>query len=427
MTTVCLFGAADDTGNLGVSALNRSFLDGMHERRPDTDIVVFDHGIGERRIPLGPAGDDRSYVHRGLRVSKRIHRRENLVTGAVLQRLGRTWGSVATSVRDAAAVADVSAGDSFSDLYGRARFELVALPKEITLRTGTPLVLLPQTYGPFTSGRLRQRAADIVRRATMAWARDEHSFNALLDLLGNDFDPDRHRSGVDMAFLLAPTAPPEPHAAASRKLLARRQGEFLAGVNVSGLLYNDTAARERYSLKLDYRQLAIRLVDELLDDGDVVVVLVPHVVVASGNVESDLDACLHLRAQIPSARRQRVLVAPEFREPGEAKWLIGQLDWFCGTRMHATIAGLSSGVPTAAVAYSPKTQGVFETCGAGAAVADPRRARLEPVLDVLRTSWHERDNGRAALGRALPMVQATGRDQFDAIAEALTSALVHAP
>ena len=27
---------------------------------------------------------------------------------------------------------------------------------------------------------------------------------------------------------------------------------------------------------------------------------------------------------------------------GEMKWIVRKLEWFCGTRMHSTIAGLSS-------------------------------------------------------------------------------------
>ena len=34
----------------------------------------------------------------------------------------------------------------------------------------------------------------------MAWARDPRSFAHLQELLGSAFDPDKHRSGVDMAF-----------------------------------------------------------------------------------------------------------------------------------------------------------------------------------------------------------------------------------
>ena len=86
-------------------------------------------------------------------------------------------------------------------------------------------------------------------------------------------------------------------------------------------------------------------------------------------------------------------LAPVLRSPGETKWLISQLDWFCGTRMHATIAALSSGVPVSAIAYSAKVQGVFETCGQGDAVAD---ARTLPGPDVVEVVWASFAGRRAA-------------------------------
>jgi len=93
------------------------------------------------------------------------------------------------------AVLDISGGDSFTDLYGEKRFWDVARPKLVALALGGPLILLPQTYGPFRDERLRQIASRIVDRAKMAWARDEHSFRSLRELAGNHFDPARQLCG----------------------------------------------------------------------------------------------------------------------------------------------------------------------------------------------------------------------------------------
>ncbi len=48
--------------------------------------------------------------------------------------------------------------------------------------------------------------------------------------------------------------------------------------------------------------------------------------------------------------------------------------------MHSTIAGLSSGVPTATVTYSDKALGVFELCGQEDHVIDPRIFDTEQVV-----------------------------------------------
>ena len=56
------------------------------------------------------------------------------------------------------------------------------------------------------------------------------------------------------------------------------------------------------------------------------------------------------------------MLSPDL-DASEVKWCISKLDWFVGSRMHATIAALSSGVPCAAIAYSRKFRGVFATLG----------------------------------------------------------------
>jgi polysaccharide pyruvyl transferase WcaK-like protein len=111
-------------------------------------------------------------------------------------------------------------------------------------------------------------------------------------------------------------------------------------------------------------------------------------------------------------------VAPVLRAPGETKWLISQLDWFCGTRMHATIAALSSGVPVSAVAYSGKVQGVFETCGQGDAVADARTLDAPDVVDVVWRSFTGRREAAARLALASAAVRSRAAGQMDAIVAA---------
>ena len=160
----------------------------------------------------------------------------------------------------------------------------------------------------------------------------------------------------------------------------------LVGINVSGLLFNaPDGGKAQYALRADYRRVIQGLIERLLDHTECRILLVPHVVTAPGHFESDITACLAVRDALRTRAPDRVFVQPAVRDPREAKWIISQLHWFCGTRMHATIAALSSGVPTAAIAYSGKTLGVFETCGQGAGVVDPRECDSAAAIDRL---WH---------------------------------------
>ena len=71
--------------------------------------------------------------------------------------------------------------------------------------------------------------------------------------------------------------------------------------------------------------------------------------------------------------------------------------------------------PAAAIASSPKTLGVFETCGQGAHVADPRQLDTGEVVERLWQSWAAREEARRSLRAALPAVLRRAEEQMDAI------------
>lgn len=420
---LCLFGAATDTSNLGVSALSVAALSAIARRAPDARVTVFDNGWGTRRAHL-PLGGGFDYDLRGARLSRRLHRRESLWNMRVSGFLGGLANPGIAAIERADAVLDVSGGDSFSDLYGEKRFRSVVLPKRIVLERGGRLILLPQTYGPYRAPSARREAVKIVRAAAMAWARDARSYEVLRDLLGPSFEPNRHRVGVDMAFLLEPRDPSGRLDLRVRDWIESARDEPILGLNVSGLLYNDAGASTCYGLRGDYRMLVQSLVKKLIHRFAARVLLVPHVM-DGATEESDVSASAHLVETLDAPDRERVAVVATKLGPAEAKWLIAQCDWFCGTRMHSTIAALSSGVPTAAIAYSGKTRGVFDTCGQGEQVADARVMTAGEVTDVLTRSCGDRLELRASIAERLPEVLDQARSQMDTVVSACRSARDH--
>ncbi|MFA9478211.1 polysaccharide pyruvyl transferase family protein [Phycisphaerales bacterium AB-hyl4] len=409
---LCLFGAATGTGNLGVSALCQSALTALFREQPEASVTVFDYGRSRRRARMQVDGESRQYQVLGAVYSRRYYLPENLRLMQVAGRLGLPFPVGVRAIRAADAVLDVSGGDSFTDLYGDERFAAITLPKQLALDLGRPLVLLPQTYGPFRDPARRQYAAELVRGAHVAWARDQRSFELMKELLGDDFDPDRHRCGVDMAFALEPSRPENVPERIVRWLTDRKQP--VVGVNVSGLLANPEKPGKRYGLRADYRETVFQLVDRLLRETDTRVVLVPHVVTPPGHYESDHSACQALadRFQKRADAADRLAVLTGIGEADQVKWVIGQLDWFCGTRMHSTIAALSSGVPAAALSYSDKTLGVFESCNLGSAVVDPRLHDTAETVDRLWQVWLQREQEQTRLRGSLPGVVTQARDQM---------------
>jgi polysaccharide pyruvyl transferase WcaK-like protein len=334
-------------------------------------------------------------------------------------RLNSRRNTIVNTVRRSDAVLDASGGDSFTDLYGAARFRSVIAPKKLALALGRPLILLPQTYGPFESAREERLAGEVIGNAALAYARDRGSYEYLRRLLGGRFDPGRHRPGVDLAFGLRPAKPVELEPEVQR-ILSDYPRRPLAALNVSGLLANQAEiAKSRFKLTTDYRALTSRIVCELLDKSDAQILLLSHVHAPEGHYESDLDASLALARELPARHRaaaaERLTILKNQYDAAELKWIIGQADWVCGTRMHATIAALSQGVPVCALAYSPKAAGVFEACGAGEAVADLRFEDTKSAAEKILWTWHNREILRTRMALKLPDVLARNERQLDEI------------
>ncbi|HEX5243247.1 MAG TPA: polysaccharide pyruvyl transferase family protein [Tepidisphaeraceae bacterium] len=377
-------------------------------------VTVFDEGWGSREEFLETETSRLPIRRIGARNSRRYHRPESLWNIRMSCRLGGLANPGAKAILDSDGVLDISGGDSFTDLYGQKRFDSVAASKLIAIQNHIPLYLLPQTYGPFKSPQVKRIATRIIAQSRMAWARDTHSFRILQEMAGKDFNPARHRCGVDVAFALPTRLPTVALGLAGQFLDDRRTP--LVGINVSGLILNDPeGSKDRFGLKADYNQVIRGLLSRVLCETDARVVLIPHVVTPPGHYESDLQASETIKSGFAGAQQDRIAVAPAFDDPRDVKWLIAQMDWFCGTRMHSTIAALSSSVPTAAVAYSDKTLGVFESCGQGKCVADPRALDTTEMVASLWSAWESRESDRSRLVREMPRVIVQAQDQMQEI------------
>lgn len=237
------------------------------------------------------------------------------------------------------ALMDISEGDSFSDIYGFARFWHHCFPKLLALRMGRPLFLLPQTIGPFKSSVSSRLAKYVLRKATRVWCRDALSANIAGSLAG--------RADIcvypDLAFAL-PYEKDNDHGGVCCRV----------GINVSALIWHGGYRQSNdFALTCDYQKLTCAQIDYFLSKG-CEVHLIPHVFATGMAVEDDMLLSRRLQARYPA-----VVVPPAFVNPVQAKSYISGMDFMVGARMHACIAAYSSGVPVFPLAYSRKGTGLF--------------------------------------------------------------------
>ena len=272
-------------------------------------------------------------------------------------------------------VFDIGGGDSFTDIYGAKRFLTVWGTKARAQMRGLPVILAPQTVGPFDTAWARPLARRVMNKSRAVVTRDAPS-TAFLAEMGV-------RAHVLEVTDVAMGLPYDPPAA--------RQGDKIrVGLNVSGLLMNGGyTGGNQFGLSVDYPQLIRDLIAELVARADVEVHLIGHVQSEEQPWEDDQRAGEALAKEFAG-----VHVAPVFASPVEAKSYIAGMDFVAAARMHAAIAAFSSGVPVVPMAYSRKFIGVFGTLGYDH-VADMKADSAEAILTRIRDGVE----GRAALAK----------------------------
>lgn len=294
-------------------------------------------------------------------------------------------------------VIDIGAGDSFADIYGAGRLKRMFWLKFLTHLSGTPLVMAPQTIGPFHRPLSRFLARLSMRLCAVVATRDALSTAAARALGRADVI-----EASDVALRL-PYEAPAP----------RQGGPVKVGLNVSGLLMNGgyTGGND-FGMRLDYPALIRDIIRHFQAHPDGCEVhLAPHVIVAGGPMamEDDARASAALAAEFPG-----VVLAPAFASPSEAKSYIAGMDFFMGARMHACIAAFSSGVPVAPMAYSRKFEGLFGSLGYARTVDCTAQGAAE-ILDLISKAYED----RATLAREAAAALEQGRAKLGAYEAAL--------
>ena len=371
---VCLLGASLTTGNMGCRALTMSLLGLIASVWPKARLTLL-YGNKEpfkREVRISENRTVRVELV-NYRLSPKARLREHMywifflalihrfVPLAFLRRKIHDSNAYLNRLWCADFVGDIRGGDSFSDIYGLRRSLSGSLPLLTAILMGKHFVLLPQTFGPFEKRFPRAIARFIMRRADRIYSRDEQSLELVRELLGDRDGRVPVGLSPDVAFSLELL---EPKRLAIEPPLDAEGCKTLVALNVSGLLFGGGYSGDNmFGLKCDYPKMVRALLSRLLQIEGVHILLVPHTF-GSAPLQ-DQGVCRQLWQESPQEVKDRTHLVAEEYDQNEIKAVIGRCDFLIGSRMHATIAGLSLGIPSVGLAYSRKFPGRFRFRGCG--------------------------------------------------------------
>lgn len=249
-------------------------------------------------------------------------------------------------------------GDVLGEDYGLFPFlwRVYFLGLGIVLKK--PVVIYSEGIGPFYSKIGKIVARYFFDRCAYISVRDEISLNYLKEI--------KVKVPViltaDSAFVLP--------AGENPSLNLRQDGKLLIGIAVSKLATQYGFGSSQGDPYQEFLDLIGKIVDWLVNKYDATVVLIPHVVQVG---RDDYEVAKDIVNVVKS--KNSVSIAGENLSAVELKGIISNCDLLIASRMHASIAALSTGVPVVGIAYSHKMKGIFSLLG------------VESVVDIQKLDW----------------------------------------
>ena len=128
--------------------------------------------------------------------------------------------------------------------------------------------------------------------------------------------------------------------------------------------------------------------------------LIPHVTIPGSN---DYEFMRKALSQTGRSLNNVTLI-PTYNA-AEIKWIISQMALFAGARTHATIAALSSCVPTLSFAYSIKAVGINrDIFGSESYVLAPQNINATNTVEKVSSMLADIDNIQSELKQKIPEV-----------------------
>lgn len=248
-----------------------------------------------------------------------------------------------------------------------------------------PFILHNQSVGPFFSRRDTRRTARCLKDAALVICREALTYDRLRAMGLKNIE-----LAADAAFGLKPMACG----------ILERYG-FSAGHTHIGLTVRRCLPA---GMQSHFESEIARFIERIIAmRPDVRFYFMPQVIYTEAG-DDDREVAERVQGLLSAQSRPHVAAVTEDLHPGALKHLIGQMDYFVGTRMHSNIFALSSLVKTLAIAYEPKTIGIMRMLGLESYVTAAEgldHTRLVELWERLSAD----SEYLTVLGRKLPEIQ----------------------
>jgi len=243
-------------------------------------------------------------------------------------------------------------------------------------RKGSKVILAPQSIGPVRGSLGKWLIGTVVKQATLVYARDEDSIECIKNIY-NGYCPSHVFRAGDMALWhIGDANAPQPVCPIP---------DVKPVIGLSIIDWNFPSSTNPQVLKKRYLSELATIVKRVTAAGGICVCV--------NQVSWDLHIASQLKKLVPPAS---LIIDEEEHTASSLRKMISGFSGFVGSRLHSCIFALLEDIPVIALAYLPKTAGIFGDLGLLSQVRYIENFSGEEVADQVLSSFQNEGFAEAA-------------------------------
>lgn len=253
----------------------------------------------------------------------------------------------------------------------------------VNTKFNKPVYLMGTSIEPIKNRIIKYYTEKVLKKLDYIFARETITEKYLSEFIPKE----KYTLIPDMAFMLENEDMEFPFVKDLRE-----KSNILVGITVRNWNFPNVVdknkARENYIFQMK------EFMEYYIKNENAIFIFVPQVIVSYA---SDTDIAKEIKEKMDDKYKDAFIIRNDDWSPLEIKTLISKFDFFVGTRMHSNIFATSMYVPTLAIAYEKKTNGIMQTVGQENYVLEIDNLQSKKMIEKFDALISNRDSIRKQL------------------------------
>lgn len=252
-----------------------------------------------------------------------------------------------------------------------------------------PVIMMGNSIEPIKRKIIKFFTEKILLKVDYVYARETITYQYLSEFMPKE----KYELIPDMAFMLEDVIE-------KKEMIDKfkESHDILFGITVRNWNFPNAVESKEIAMER-YVSSIVEMMETLIQKNKAGFIFIPQVIVEYAD---DTEVAKKIRERLPEQYKESFLILHDDLSPVEIKTLIGNMDYFIGTRMHSNIFATSMKVPTVAIAYEKKTNGIMETVGLQDYVVEIDQITPEKLIEKVNKSLKNRQIIQQKLENKIP-------------------------